>query len=179
MANRIAVVPCVVAWSCMVTATGVLAQCGAGYLGLDLLLPQESVAIVFSGTVASVERAGPTETVTFDVDRVWKGFVSQRITIYRPIPVAPSPPKRSGGGGIGPGEFTPTIFKGGDRYVVVAHSLSVTERKNLGLADREETLGTDICGGGSRPFAVAEQELATLGQGRPPTPLASGPRRPR
>lgn len=135
-----------------------LAQCGAGYLGLNYLLSQDSVDVVFSGTVASVQRAGVTETVTFDVDRVWKGSVNMRTAIYRRIPVA-----------NGASEFHPTIFENGHSYVVIAHRLSAAERTELGVANG---LGTDMCGSGSRPLALAQEELRAFGSGDSPRPVA-------
>ena len=135
-----------------------LAQCGAGYVGLNYLLSQDSVDVVFSGTVASVQRAGITETVTFDVDRVWKGSVDTRTAIYRRIPVA-----------VRESEFHPTIFEDGHSYVVIAHRLSAAERTELGVAN---VLGTDMCGSGSRPLALAQEELRAIGSGHSPRPVA-------
>src|SRR5256885_16123165 len=91
----------------LVATPHAVAQCGSGYVGLDLVLPQKAVAVVFTGTVESVESAGATERVTFDVDRSWKGAVKRRTTIYRPIPVT-----------RGDTEF-PIVFDRGDRKSVV------------------------------------------------------------
>ena len=56
---------------------------------MDVALPdvlsQDAVEIVLSGVVAQVERTDTAETVTFDVDGVWKGFVGSRISISRPM----------------------------------------------------------------------------------------------
>src|ERR1043166_9684341 len=111
------------------------AQCGSGYVGLELMLRQKSVAIVFMGTVASVERAGSTESVTFDVDRSWKGAVKRRTTIYRPIPVN----RRDAGIPIGTG--SPIVFDRGKRYVVIAHSLRAEERTALRIPERQDAFG--------------------------------------
>jgi TonB family protein len=155
MTNRV-VTACSVACVSVLAASDVLAQCGAGYLELEQMLSQDSVAVVFSGTVTTIQRAGATETVILGADRAWKGPVTERMTIYKPIAVA-----------SGSAEFHPTIFERGKRYVVIAHRLSPAERVDLGLPDRKETFGTDMCGGGSRPFSVARQELGTIGPGRP------------
>ena len=135
------------------------AQCGAGYLSLKYFLSQDSVDVVFSGTVASTERASVTETVTFDVDRVWKGSVDARTALYRRIPMA-----------NGRSEFHPTIFESGHSYIVIAHRLSAAEQTELGLA--AAVLGTDMCGSGSRPLALAQEELRALGPGHSPRPVA-------
>jgi hypothetical protein len=108
------------------------------------MLPQDSVAQVFGGTVARVDRRGSAETVIFDVDQVWKGDVRERTAIYKPIALA---------GGSG----TPTVFERGERYVVIAHRLSVAERQDLGLVSGE-AFGTNVCGDGSRRFSVVEQD---------------------
>lgn len=146
------------------------AQCGAGYLELDVVQAQESVALVFVGTARTVERVGPAEIVTFDTERAWKGPVTRQLTIYRPVPVPPPLPPPPPGSGIGPAEFSPTIFRPGSRYVVIAHRLSAAERSELGLGD-QAIFGTNICGDGSRSFAIAVAmgpDLARLGPGRAP-----------
>jgi TonB family protein len=130
------------------------------------VLAQDSVELVFSGTVTSVEHAGPTETVILDAERVWKGSVKQRTTIYRPIPMT-----------SGNTEF-PLIFERGKRYVVIAHRLSAAERKDLGVADSTDMFGTNMCGDGSRPFSIAGQDLGRIGPGRQPVDQRPSVRRP-
>jgi TonB family protein len=98
--------------------------------------------------------------VTFDVERVWKGSAGMRTTIYRRIPLAD-----------GASEFHPILFERFQPYVVTAHRLAAAEQTELGLEDKE-VLGTNMCGGGSRPLAVAQEELRTLGRGHPPRPSA-------
>jgi TonB family protein len=138
--------------------TDVFAQCGSGYIGLAQLLPQAAVVHAFSGTVTRVSRAGSAETVTFDVDRVWKGNVRERTVLYKPIALD------SRGGDVGP-----PVFERGERYVVIAHRLNVAERGDLGLGG--EAFGTNTCGDGSRLFSIAEQELGGIGPGDPPIPI--------
>lgn len=159
-----------VACLCALDATRVSAQCGAGYGSLDFVQTQRSVALVFLGIVRNVERVGPAEIVTFDTERAWKGPVTRQLTIYRPVPVPPPLPPPATGRGIAPAEFNPTIFRPGSRYVVIAHRLSTAERNDLGLSD-QAVFGTNICGDGSRPLAVAVTDgpdLAKLGSGRGP-----------
>src|SRR5438046_1943899 len=81
MTNRTLAAWCSVAYVYVFATPGVFAQCGSGYVGLEQVLPQGAVAIVFSGRAASVGRSGSTETVVFDVDRAWKGPVKQQTTI--------------------------------------------------------------------------------------------------
>lgn len=158
MSVRVATAWCSLVLMCVLAApTVALAQCPAEHVGLDLVLSQESAALVFVGTIQSVERAGSTETVTFEVERVWKGPVKERTIIYRPISPA--------------GQITesPRVFGRDGRYLVIAHRLDATERRALGLDDREDTFGTSTCGDGSRQIAGTEPDLATLGPGRAPT----------
>jgi hypothetical protein len=103
MTTRTLVAWCAVAFVHVFAATGVHAQCGSGYIGLVQMLSRDSVAIVFVGTATSVERVGSTEAVTFDAERVWKGPVNERTTIYRTIPVR-----------IGNAEFSPAMFERGN-----------------------------------------------------------------
>jgi hypothetical protein len=153
---------------CLFVAPSVLfAQCHSANLGPDVAFQQESVALVFVGRPTSVEQAGSTETVVFEVDRVWKGDVKERTTIYRPIPSA------------GLSSESPVIFDRSHRYVVIAHRLNATERKDLGVDDREETFGTNACGDGSRPLASSEPELVRLGPGRGPLEPQAVVRNPR
>jgi TonB family protein len=152
----------VAAWCCVVgvyvfRAPGVVfAQCGSANLGLDLTFQQESVTLVFVGRATSVQHSGSTEAVVFDVERVWKGDVKERTTIYRPIPTA------------GRSSEPPVIFDRGQRYVVIAHHLNATERRDLGIEHREDTFGTDMCGDGSRPVSAVGPDLGRLGPGRGP-----------
>jgi TonB family protein len=132
----------------------VFAQCSSANLRLDLALQQQSVALMFVGRPASVEHAGSTETVVFDVERVWKGDVKERTTIYRPTPMTGQTPESA------------VRFDRGQRYVVVAHRLTTTERRDLRLEDGGEAFGTDMCGDGSRPVSAVEPDLGRLGPGR-------------
>ncbi len=143
-----------------------VAQCRSGDVDLESLLVQPAVAMVFTGTVAGVARSGATEAVAFDVDRVWKGPVPSRMTIYRPT-----------AGTTGHPESDPIAFDHGRRYVVAAHRLGAAERSNLHLADSAEAFGTDSCGDQSRPFTIPWPDLRRLGPGRAPVdqqPLVRG-----
>jgi TonB family protein len=156
MSTRLEKACCTSVFVCVLFATRpVLAQCVNERIGLDSVLTQESVALVFVGRVVNVEHAGSTETVTFEVERVWKGPVKERTMIYRPTSAA------------GQTTESPIVFSR-TRYIVIAHRLDVTERKSLGLDDREDAFGTNTCGDGSRPLASTEPDLGKLGPGREP-----------
>ena len=167
MTNRTLAVCGGVACLSVLVATDVLAQCGSGYIDLAEMLSRQSVAVVFMGTVTSVERADLTETVTFDVQRRWKGLVKKRATIYRPIPVR-----------IATAEFSPTLFARGESYVVVAHGLSTGSRRELGVADLEDAYGMEMCGEGSRPLASAADDFRRIGPGHAPVDQQPGMRHP-
>jgi len=69
----------------MFTPSGALGQCRAESVAMDVLLEQEQVAMVFVGMVDRVDREGSADAVTFRAERVWKGPVTQRTTIYAPV----------------------------------------------------------------------------------------------
>jgi TonB family protein len=163
MKGRLLTAGCSLACVYVVAPIAVLAQCGAGSIGIEQLLSLHEVAIVFSGTVVGLERPGSTEMVTFHVERVWKGPVKEETTIYRPVP--PS------------GDHSP-LFERGSRYAVIAHRLDARERRDFAAPAREDTFGTNMCGDGSRPFLAAAEDLKRTGPGRPPVDLAAGIRRP-
>lgn len=169
MINRIVRTTCVAALLCALSTHPAAAQCGAGRVGLETFIARDSVAVIFAAVVSDVERVGPAEIVTFAAERVWKGPVTEQMTLYRPIPVPPAPPApRADGGGWAPGEFNPTAFQRGSRYIVIAHRLSDAERRRLGSTGAE-AFGTDMCGDGSRPLSGVEPDLVQLGPGRAPT----------
>lgn len=153
--TRLAAAWCGAVFICLFAVPAVSrAQCPAETVRLDSLL-QESAALVFVGTALTIERAGSTEIVTFDVERVWKGPVKERTTVYRPL--------ASTSGNAEP----PSVFVRG-RNIVIAHHLDGAERRALGIDDREDALGTSTCGDGSRPLASTEPDLGKLGPGGGP-----------
>jgi hypothetical protein len=113
-------------------------------------------AVVFSGSVtnvtANVASEWPSEIVTFDVDRVWKGVPTKRFVIY---------------------SFTRTLerfrFQIGTKYVALAHLQTAEERNLFGLAaSAPPTFGVGGCGDGTREYATFATEVAELGPGREP-----------
>ena len=116
----------------------------------------EDAAVVFSGTVTNVTANAasewPSEIVTFDVDRVWKGVLTKQFVIY---------------------SFTRTPerfdFKIGTKYVTLAHVQTAEERNLFGLAaSGPPTFGVGPCGDGTREYTVFAAEVAALGPGREP-----------
>ena len=75
-------------------------------------------SLVFQGKVIAIEdphAPGLTQVLTFDVDKVWKGAVTERQTIYQAVSVESR------------------IFTYGDHLVVFAHELSRESRLRVGL----------------------------------------------
>jgi hypothetical protein len=131
-------------------------RCGSGWVGLSILIPRPEVIAAFGGTVVDVRREDAAIIVTFDVDRVWKGTISKRTTVYRPNPASGD---------------SRQVFDSGERYVVLAHSMTATERAQFRAdAASQDALAVGLCGDGSRPFTVAEREFADIGPGKPPQP---------
>jgi TonB family protein len=135
------------------------AQCPLGPMAE--LLSRSSSDVVFSGVVANLDRTMVAETVTFNVEWVWKGSVHRRTSIVRPVPI-------SGG------RIEPIRFELKSRYVVAAHRLTAGEEHDLRLSSSDDQLGTDACGGGSRLLSAAQNELAQLGPGHAPDGQPAG-----
>lgn len=131
-------------------------------MSLKVDMDQPRVDVVFSGTVVHVQQRDAVLVMTFAVDQVWKGSVSKRVMVYRPIPRPGGPPL--GSGGLRPCDM-------GGRFIVLAHLLNTLERGQFGVdvAD-SHSLATSMCGDGSRPYWLAEEhgDLKALGLGREP-----------
>jgi hypothetical protein len=78
----------------------------------------EQSSLIFQGKVIEIEdphAPGLTQVLTFDVDKVWKGAVTERQVIYHAVSVESR------------------VFSVGDRLVVFAHELSRESRLRVGL----------------------------------------------
>jgi hypothetical protein len=152
-----------------VAPTHAVAQCGGGFLGIEDSLAAPNVSAVFSGTVINVQTSGTVLIVTFDVDRIWKGRLSKRVVLYRPAPVSIWLQDGEPDNRVRRGSPVRMHFELRKRYVVVAHDLSPEERIQF-KAERAapDALATELCGGGSRPFDVAAEDLERVGPGRAP-----------
>jgi hypothetical protein len=78
----------------------------------------EQSSLIFQGKVVEIEdphAPGLTQVLTFDVDKVWKGAVTEQQVIYHAVSVESR------------------IFSVGDRLVVFAHELSRESRLRVGL----------------------------------------------
>jgi hypothetical protein len=115
------------------------------------VMEQKDVELVFSGTVVEVIRTADLGyRATFDVDRVWKGFVSKRIDLYV-------------------WELAPEIsrFENGHRYVAVAKQLTDKRaRQGAGLGGSEIVAFTPVqCSDSATLGPDFEKQLGT---GLPP-----------
>jgi hypothetical protein len=115
--------------------------------------------VVFDGIVLDVLSVRAGEVVTFEVVQVWKGDVSERITIYNARPVSNIDST------IGVSGFMQ--FEKAQRYVVFAHRMTPDERALFGLGDARQSFGTGVCRDGSQP--VRPEDLRDLPSGRPPS----------
>jgi hypothetical protein len=86
------------------------------------LMSRSASEVVFSGVVANIVKTDLAETVSFNVDWVWKGSVRTQTSIVRPVSVADVSGRQ------------PMSFELKSRYVVVAHRLTDEERQNLRLS---------------------------------------------
>ena len=139
------------------TAERAFASCS--FVEPVLLLKTKDV--VFSGSVASAVSTGNPDagwqSVTFVVDRVWKGNASRRVVLYNRL-VNPVPSTAHG-----------VAFDTGQRYLVFAHRLQAWEKQELGLSPASEGFATGVCADGSRPIdLVSEMDFKGIGLGRTP-----------
>jgi hypothetical protein len=115
--------------------------------------------VVFSGVASEVNvegGRGPRERqrITFEVDRIWKGFVSRRVVIYGETPFMDA-----------------FFFRRGTKYFVTAHRPTPDERMELEVfLDTPKTFFVVAgCGGGSYAFSPTSPADPTgLGPGRLP-----------
>jgi hypothetical protein len=94
------------------------------------------------------------ERITFEVDRIWKGFVSRRVVIYGETPFMDA-----------------FFFRRGTKYFVAAHRPTPDERMELEVfLDTPKTFFVVAgCGGGSYAFSPTSPADPTgLGPGRLP-----------
>ena len=108
-------------------------------------------AAIFSGIARQVQDGGTAvQVVTFDVERVWKGALPKRVTLYQ----------------LNTSEAI--AFSAGARYVIVAVRETDSERERFRISQPANMLSITPCG--SRLFEEAERlgELRELGPGRLP-----------
>ena len=110
--------------------------------------------LVFSGTVVEilpVKVETAFYTVTFTVDRVWKGTASKRLTLY-----------------VWPATAEDARFEVGRQYVAIAHRLTNPEvRKTFGLSGSDAVAFTPVSCTDSTNLAPTL--AGDLGLGYPPT----------
>jgi hypothetical protein len=105
---------------------------------------------VFSGTVSEIEESAGAiaHVVTFDVQRVWKGTVTQRASLYQL-------------------NTTEAIqFSAGVPYLMVAYRLPPEAQEVSGAIRRATTLAVDTCASRTLEHAERRGDLRELGPGR-------------
>ena len=105
---------------------------------------------VFSGIVSDIEESAgaAAHVVTFDVQRVWKGTLTKRVSLYQ----------------LNTTEAIP--FSAGVPYLIVAYRLPPEKRELSGTIQRATSFGVATCV--SRTLEQAERlgDLRELGPGR-------------
>jgi hypothetical protein len=106
---------------------------------------------IFSGTVSEIEESAGAvvHVVTFDVQRVWKGTVTKRVSLQQL------------------NTSDAIEFSAGVPYLIVAYRLRPEEREVSGTIRRGTALGIDACA--SKLLEQAERlgDVRELGSGRP------------
>ena len=126
----------------------VTAECPLMTVSQGMALP--TTVAVFSGTVSDIEESAgaAAHVVTFDVQRVWKGTLTKRVSVYQ----------------LNTTEAIP--FSAGVPYLIVAYRLPPEERELSGTIQRATPFGVATCV--SRTLEQAERlgDLRELGPGR-------------
>ena len=128
----------------------VSAECPSMTVSQGMALPTN--VAVFSGTVSDIEESAGAvaHVVTFDVQRVWKGTLTKRVSVYQLNTLDAIP------------------FSAGVPYLIVAYRLRPEERELSGTIQHAPALGVASCV--SRTLEQAERlgDLREVGPGRPP-----------
>lgn len=106
---------------------------------------------IFSGTVVELEESAGAvaHVVTFDVQRVWKGTVTKRMSLQQ-------------------SNTSEAIeFSAGVPYLIVAYRLRPEEREASGTIRRATMLGIATCASRTLEHAGRLGDLRALGPGRP------------
>jgi hypothetical protein len=141
----------------------VSAQCGGGFLSLEIAKPleMESTAVIFSGTLRGSYRLTAGQVATFDVERVWKGRVPKQVIIYRSSrPPDPGPGREIAGSS----KARPWVT--GVSYFVMAAWMTADERAEFGVTS-DSSLGTSLCSR-REMSSLGEPDLHYLGRGYEP-----------
>jgi len=126
----------------------VTAECPLMTVSQGMALP--TTVAVFSGTVSDVEESAgaAAHVVTFDVQRVWKGTLTKRVSLYQ----------------SNTSEAIP--FSAGVPYLIVAYRLHPEERDLSGTIRRASTLGIVTCASMTLEHAERRGDLREIGPGR-------------
>jgi hypothetical protein len=140
----------IVTVSCIsgLTPAVVSAECPLMTIAQGMAMP--ATVAVFSGTVIDIEESAgaATHLVTFDVQRVWKGILTKRISLSQ----------------SNTSEAIP--FAAGARYLIVAYRLNPEERDLSGTIRRAAALGIMTCASMILEQAERRGDLREIGPGR-------------
>jgi hypothetical protein len=124
------------------------AQCA--FVTISQAIASPTTVAIFSGTVSEIEESAGAvaHVVTFDVQRVWKGTVTKRVSLYQ----------------LNTSEAIQ--FSAGVPYLMVAYRMRPEELEVSGTIRRATTLGVATCV--SRTLEQAERlgNLRELGPGQ-------------
>jgi len=123
-------------------------------------LKSPATELAFSGKVVEVTKAGELGVrATFEVERVWKGHVSQRFDVYTSSPGSAETPR----------------YEKDHSYVVIARRLLDKEaRANAGFGDSDAVVFTGaVCSG----EYLIDDFARAVGRGKPPDKNPKAPSR--
>lgn len=134
---------------CALAPAAASAECAPVTTSQAMAAP--TTVAVFSGTVSEIEESAGAlaHVVTFDVQRVWKGTVTKRISLSQV-------------------NTTDAIeFSAGVPYLIAAYRLPPEQREVSGAIRRATTLGVASCLSRTLEQAERRGDLRELGPGRP------------
>jgi len=138
--------------SLTISASTAAAEC----VGFPLEHYKEHADLVFSGAIRELRDLDAGRTlVTFEVDRVWKGDVGQRVVLHQTLDSIDS--------------FRFVGATAGKEYLVFASRLGPAHRALFELTAPTDAFSVPVCGGGTRALLEVDQgTLRQLGRARNP-----------
>src|SRR5688572_21402632 len=133
-------------------ATGLspaVASAECAFVTISQAIASPTTVVVFSGTVSEIEESAGAlaHVVTFDVQRVWKGTVTKRMSLSQV-------------------NTTDAIeFSAGVPYLIAAYRLPPEQREVSGAIRRATTLGIASCFSRTLEQAERRGDLRELGPG--------------
>jgi hypothetical protein len=136
--------------SCIIGISPAAASAECPLMTVSQGMAMPTTVAVFTGTVSDIEESAgaAAHVVAFDVQRVWKGTVTKRVSLQQS------------------NTSEAIAFSTGAPYLIVAYRLHPEERDLSGTIRRATTLGIVTCASMTLEHAERRGDLRELGPGR-------------